>query len=52
MFQQCRDVIGHEFKRERSIDVSGMAMRLQFDADNLSGLGEVGQNLLEHPNAA
>src|SRR5207244_13313406 len=48
MFDQRSDVAGHEPDVDRSIDVSGAAMSLEVDGDDLVALREKWKNWSEH----
>src|SRR6184192_3453559 len=48
MVDQCGYVVGHQPDVDGSIDVSGTAMALQVDGDDLVPLGELWKNRPEH----
>jgi hypothetical protein len=47
LFQQLRDVVSHLLVAERPIDVAGMTMALQLDADHAPSLRQHGPKFPE-----
>jgi hypothetical protein len=45
---ECRDVIGHEPRIDRPVDVGGAAVALQVDDDDLVALGQRRKDRFEH----
>ena len=49
---ECADVISHQAYVDRSINISGSAMALQVDGDDLVALGECRKDRTEHLSGA